>query len=73
MAIPILSALAAGKRLEDEATLDGIIAQRVDWSSTAKDVSIHTTKVLGHLPLPTTDAARSASKALHGQSMAGRA
>jgi ADP-ribosylglycohydrolase len=65
MAIPILRALAAGHTLEVETTLDGVVAEWVGWSRTAKDVGAQTASVLGELAVPTAKAARAASRGLH--------
>lgn len=65
MAVPILRALAAGKPLEVETTLDGVVAEWAGWSRTAKDVGAQTASVLGGLAVPTAEAARKASRGLH--------
>ena len=40
MAIPIAQAIAAGRDLQDEAVLDDIVAQWVDWAKIAPEVGI---------------------------------
>ncbi len=65
MAMPILRALADGRRMEDEATLDGIVSAWRDWSRTAKDVGTQTRSVLSHLTEPTAAAALDRSEGLH--------
>lgn len=49
MAMPLLRELADGERLDDDATLDRIVAAWRDWSLTAKDVGNQTRSVLGRL------------------------
>ena len=65
MAVPILRALAEGRRLEDPATLDGIVDTWHGWSRTAKDVGTQTRSVLAHLTDRTMDAALARSAELH--------
>lgn len=65
MAVPILHALAAGERLEDEVTLDGIVAAWIDWAATAPDVGSQTRAVLARTPSPTAAAAREAAREIH--------
>lgn len=66
MAIPLLRAVAEGQRLDDEATLDGIVAAWYDWSRTAKDVGIQIASVLTAVgSAPTAANAREAAAALH--------
>ncbi|MGM1028973.1 MAG: ADP-ribosylglycohydrolase family protein [Actinomycetota bacterium] len=65
MAMPILSALADGRSLSDEPTLDGVVAEWVSWRSGAKDVGIQIGAVLRSLGEPTAAAARRAAGDLH--------
>lgn len=65
MAVPILRALAEGRRLEDPATLDGIVEAWHGWSQTAKDVGTQTRSVLADLTDRTMDAALTRSAELH--------
>ncbi|MCH1883957.1 ADP-ribosylglycohydrolase family protein [Agrococcus sp. ARC_14] len=50
MAMPLLRALAEGRSLDNEATLDQIVKTWVDWTYEAKDVGTQTRRVLQHLP-----------------------
>jgi len=63
MALPILWALAEGRSLEDEQTLDRIVATWADWARDAKDVGIQTRQILA--TARTAADARSATRALH--------
>ncbi|EWS81355.1 ribosylglycohydrolase [Brachybacterium phenoliresistens] len=63
MALPILWALAEGRSLEEEATLDRIVATWADWARDAKDVGIQTRQVLA--TARTAADARAATRALH--------
>lgn len=65
MAMPVLSALAEGKSLEDEETLDGIVAEWMQWLATAKDVGIQIGAVLHSAESPTAKDARRAAERLH--------
>lgn len=49
MAMPILRELAAGRRLEDTATIDRVIAGWLDWRNGAKDIGIQTGRVLSRV------------------------
>lgn len=65
MALPILSALADGRSLDDEATLDRLVGQWIGWSTTAKDVGIQIRAVLRDARQPSAAAARAAAVQLH--------
>ena len=65
MQIPILQALARGKSLSSEATLDGIVADWQTWSQSAPDVGMQTRAVLEGLDHPTAAAARKNAAELH--------
>lgn len=66
MAVPILRALAAGHRLDDERVLAGIVAAWIGWAATAKDVGTQTRAVFRRLSTTPTEAeAFAASEALH--------
>jgi len=66
MAVPILQALAAGDRLDDERVLAGIVTAWIGWAATAKDVGAQTRAVLERLgPTPTESEALAASEAVH--------
>ncbi|WP_026373107.1 ADP-ribosylglycohydrolase family protein [Agrococcus lahaulensis] len=67
MALPILRALADGRSLDDEATLDHIVDEWAVWRRGAKDVGIQIGAVLRSLPDHTAGAARTAAAALHQQ------
>jgi ADP-ribosylglycohydrolase len=66
MAVPIAQAIAAGRDLADERTLDDIVAVWVEWSLTAPDVGIQLRAVLGSA-LPTAAGVRAAAQAHHVQ------
>ncbi|MCC2314162.1 ADP-ribosylglycohydrolase family protein [Cellulomonas xiejunii] len=63
MAIPIAQVLADGGSLDDEASLDRIIAAWVSWAQDAKDVGVQTSGLLGSLHVPIAEAARRAAAA----------
>ncbi|GAA1730578.1 ADP-ribosylglycohydrolase family protein [Brachybacterium phenoliresistens] len=63
MALPILWALAEGRSLEDEQTLDRIVTTWADWTRDAKDVGIQTRQILA--TARTAADARAATRALH--------
>ncbi len=63
MAIPILQALAEGRDLLDEATMDRIATQWFEWSRDAKDVGIHTSEMMARAPRPVTAAGLTATAA----------
>lgn len=66
MAVPILRALAAGRRLEDPGTCGAILEEWIGWASTAKDVGSQTRAVLNRLPPGSTEeAALVASETVH--------
>ena len=65
MAVPIAQALAKGKSLDDDATLDEIVGVWQVWARTAPDVGIQTRSVLGSLVAPTAAAAWDASRRHH--------
>ena len=65
MAVPLAQALAAGRSLTDEDTLDQVVAAWASWAQTAKDVGVQTRQVLGRLREPTAAAARAAATELH--------
>ena len=54
MAIPILQALAEGRDLLDQTTMDRVAATWLEWSREAKDVGIHTSEMLTNAPKPIT-------------------
>ena len=64
MAIPIAQAIAAGCDLQDEAVLDDIVAQWVDWAKIAPDVGIQLRAVLGRTE-PTAAAIRVVAREHH--------
>lgn len=63
MALPILWALAEGRGLEEEASLDRIVTTWADWARDAKDVGIQTREILA--TARTAADARAATRALH--------
>lgn len=65
MAVPILRALADGRDLSDEATLDSLVAIWAGWAAGAKDVGNQIRAVLGSLDAPTVSAARAAARRIH--------
>lgn len=65
MQIPILQALARGKNLSLESTLDGIVSEWQAWSKSAPDVGIQTRAVLKSLDQPTASAARRSAAEVH--------
>lgn len=65
MAMPILRALAAGTRLDDETTLDGFVAEWATWARSAKDVGTQTRAVLGMLRALTAAEARRSAGIVH--------
>jgi ADP-ribosylglycohydrolase len=65
MAYVILSQMAQGNSLSDQATLDQIVADWVAWSETARDVGIQTRNVLSALATPTSNEAFEAARELH--------
>ncbi|MFD0481985.1 ADP-ribosylglycohydrolase family protein [Kineococcus sp. GCM10028916] len=73
MAVPVLQAVAAGRPLTDDATLDGIVAAWVGWARDAQDVGAQTRAVLGRLRAPSGTAdglaadCRTAAAALHAE------
>ncbi|QCR20288.1 ADP-ribosylglycohydrolase family protein [Agrococcus sp. SGAir0287] len=67
MAVPILRALAEGRRLDDDRTLDRLIAEWSGWRRGAKDVGIQIGRVLGTIRSLTADDARRAARILHEQ------
>ena len=73
MAVPVLEAVAAGRPLTDDATLDGIVAAWAGWARDAQDVGAQTRAVLGRLRAPsgTVDGlaadCRAAAAALHAE------
>ncbi|SDH44683.1 ADP-ribosylglycohydrolase family protein [Agrococcus jejuensis] len=67
MAVPILRALADGRELADESTLDLLVATWAQWASGAKDVGNQIRAVLGSLESPTAEAARAAARTIHDQ------
>jgi len=64
MAMPIAQAIAAGRDLQDEAVLDDIVAQWVDWAKIATDVGIQLRAVLGRTE-PTAAAIRVVAREHH--------
>lgn len=65
MLVPIARELAAGRLLEEEATLDGIVAAWIGWARTAPDVGAQTRGVLTDADTPTARGARDAAIRLH--------
>ena len=63
MTVPILRALSEGRMLDDAAQ-DRIVAEWIDWASTAKDVGNQTRAVLGSAD-SSAASARSAARLLH--------
>jgi len=58
MAVPIARVLADGGSLDDEASLDRIVAAWAEWALTATDIGVQTSTLLDALPEPTAAAAR---------------
>ncbi|GAA2175686.1 ADP-ribosylglycohydrolase family protein [Agrococcus versicolor] len=67
MAVPILRALAEGRRLDEEATLDALVAEWAGWRRGAKDVGVQIGRVLGTIRSLTAADARRAARILHEQ------
>lgn len=65
MAMPILQVLAQGRRLEDTASLDEIVARWREWSLTAKDVGAQTRGILSRLTHPTAAEATARAEQQH--------
>lgn len=66
MAMPILQALAAGRSIEDRATIGGILVAWREWAKGAKDVGIQTRAVLDGLSAePSEEEAVALSHTLH--------
>ncbi|HEY0249838.1 MAG TPA: ADP-ribosylglycohydrolase family protein [Gryllotalpicola sp.] len=65
MAVPILQAVARGKRLDDPIVLATIVGEWIGWAREAKDVGIQTRAVLGRIRHVTEDDARAAALAQH--------
>jgi ADP-ribosylglycohydrolase len=65
MAYVILRQMAQGNSLSDQATLDQIVADWVEWSETARDVGIQTRNVLSALATPSANEALEAARELH--------
>ncbi|GHD00297.1 ADP-ribosylglycohydrolase family protein [Zhihengliuella salsuginis] len=65
MAVPIARELAAGRRLEDEETLDRIVADWYAWHLEAPTVGTQTRRVLGALQSATAREAWESSHRLH--------
>ncbi|RKW69927.1 ADP-ribosylglycohydrolase family protein [Galactobacter caseinivorans] len=65
MLVPMARELAAGHRLEDEATLDAIVTAWIGWARTAPDVGAQTRGVLTDAHTPTARGARAAAIRLH--------
>ncbi|KAA6435954.1 ADP-ribosylglycohydrolase family protein [Agrococcus sediminis] len=65
MAMPILRALAEGRSLDDEATLDLVVRDWAGWRNGAKDVGIQIGAVLDALPVRTAESARATAEAVH--------
>ncbi|WP_144720151.1 ADP-ribosylglycohydrolase family protein [Agrococcus jejuensis] len=65
MAVPILRALADGRELTDESTLDLLVATWAGWAAGAKDVGNQIRAVLGSVEAPTAASARAAARAIH--------
>jgi ADP-ribosyl-[dinitrogen reductase] hydrolase len=68
MAVPVLQALAAGRRLDDGATLAGIVGEWIGWARRAKDVGIQTRAVLAGIRHVTEEDARASALAVHNES-----
>lgn len=64
MAVPLARAAAEGLDLRDEAVLDDVVAQWVDWAKAAPDVGIQLRAVLSRTE-PTASAVRAVAKAHH--------
>jgi ADP-ribosyl-[dinitrogen reductase] hydrolase len=67
MAIVILRALADGRDLADESTLDALVATWAGWAADAKDVGNQIRAVLRSLESPTAAGARAAARRVHEQ------
>jgi len=65
MAVPVLQALAHGKRLDDRETLAGLVGEWIGWARTARDVGAQTRAVLERIRHVTEDDARAAALAAH--------
>lgn len=65
MALPILWALAEGRRLDNESTLGGVVDTWAGWSRSAKDVGIQTRNVLGGLRGHRAAEARDGARRVH--------
>ncbi|MCR2784157.1 ADP-ribosylglycohydrolase family protein [Microbacterium sp. zg-B96] len=65
MAMPILQALADGRELDDDATLDVIVTRWQEWALNAKDVGSQTRGVLSDLSETTAQAATSRAESFH--------
>ncbi|MCC2314189.1 ADP-ribosylglycohydrolase family protein [Cellulomonas xiejunii] len=65
MAVPIAQVLADGGSLDDETSLDRVVAAWVGWARTAKDVGVQTRNLLSALPTPTAAAARESAAAYY--------
>ncbi|MCH1883970.1 ADP-ribosylglycohydrolase family protein [Agrococcus sp. ARC_14] len=65
MALPILRALADGRSLDDEAALDRIVGEWVQWSRDAKDVGVQTRAVFGSMQGDGAASARAAAERVH--------
>jgi len=65
MAVPVLQALARGKRLDDPDTLAGIVGEWIGWARTARDVGTQTKAVLEAIRHVTEEDARAAALAAH--------
>ncbi|MBO0898946.1 ADP-ribosylglycohydrolase family protein [Cellulomonas sp. zg-ZUI199] len=65
MAVPIAQVLADGGSLDDEASLDRVVAAWAGWARTAKDVGVQTRTLLTTLRTPTAAAARASAAAFY--------
>lgn len=65
MAVPILRALAQGRDIADEATLDDLVARWQGWAQGAKDVGNQIRAVLASIDEPSAQAARVAAANVH--------
>lgn len=71
MAIPIAQVLADGGSLDDEASLDRIVAAWSAWAAEAKDVGKQTSMLLRAMRTPSSAAAREAASAQYRRSPQG--
>lgn len=65
MAVPILQAVAAGRRLDDTVTLATIVGEWIGWARKAKGAGAQTRAVLSGIRHVTEADARAAARAVH--------